>query len=144
MSGAWSISARAESGVFVDLAEQATGQEPRLHLENAAVADSVAEHGVCNELLHPTLVGEKQSPSRGRSHGHSRRVRLKILGTEPAAVDHADHDRVGHERSELLHQIEGEGRTPKAWLMIEAEERVEPDGRQGKRKVLGEQRVDEG
>src|SRR5260370_22024048 len=120
MSGAWSISTRSEGGVRVDLAEQTTAKEPRLDLKDAAVADSIPEHRVCNELLHATLVSQKQATSRGRSHGHSRGVRLEVLRTEPTPVYRADHDGGGDERPELLHQVDAKCRSPEPRLEIES------------------------
>jgi transposase len=49
-------SPRPERGVFANLAEQAPSEQPRLHLEDAPVADPVAEDGVRDQLVHPALV----------------------------------------------------------------------------------------
>jgi len=52
-------SSRSERGILTDLAEQAPPEQPCLHLENAAIADSISEHWVSDELIHPSLVREK-------------------------------------------------------------------------------------
>jgi hypothetical protein len=120
-------SARSECGVFVDLTQETAGEKPRLNLQHAPVANSVTEYGVSDELLHPAFVREKQAASRGGAHRDPGWVHREVFGAEAAAVDDADDDRIGDEWPELLHEVERQGGTPEAWLMIKAEERIESD-----------------
>lgn len=59
-------SAGSELGVFGDFAEKKATQEARLHLEHTAIANSVSENRMCNELIQSALIGQEIAPTPSR------------------------------------------------------------------------------
>src|SRR5690606_23057394 len=99
-------SPRQERGVLGNLAEQEPSEEPRLDLQHAPVADAVVEDSVGDELVHPPLVRLDQLLPRCGFDGHAEAGADEIVGADDPAVDDLEHDRIGDERTKLLHQIE--------------------------------------
>lgn len=58
-------------------------------------------------------------------------------------VQHLQDDRVGDQRTELLGQVEGQGRSSEPWCVQDADERVEPDAETDRYQILDEQSVAE-
>jgi hypothetical protein len=56
-------------------------------------------------------------------------------------VDHLDHGGVGQDRAEGLHHVERERRPAEARTVVEAEVRVEADGREHRVPATSEQRI---
>ena len=115
----------AETRVLGDLAQQRAAQQPGLHLQDAAVADAVAEDRMRDQRVHASLEGGDDRPAAGVGQGHRAGPADEARRRHLAVVDQRQHDRIGDQRPELLGQVERQRRPPVARPVVEAEHRIE-------------------
>ena len=96
-----------------------------------------------HERVNALLVRPDEPSSPGCVQGDGGAHANEVVGRHHPHVDGAEHRRVGDERSELLHEIERQRRPAEARLVVEADERIEPDRVAYDRQVLDEEAVRE-
>ena len=112
--------------------------------EDGAPGAAVIEFRVGEELVEALLPGAEQGLAPVGLHGAAILVGKKIFGADHAGVDGGEHDAVGDDGAERLHEVEGEGGSSMAGLVVEAPPWVEAFAEQGGHTFLGEHGVGEG
>src|SRR5215208_5820673 len=136
-------SARCERRVLGELTGEVASKKTDLDLEDAPVADSVAEDRVSHLVIHAPLVCAEELGAADRGQSHSAAATDEVVCLNHAGVDRSHHGGIDDEWPKLLHDIEGEGGTTIARLMVEAEVRIETDAGKGDGDVFGQQGVAE-
>ena len=116
-------------GIVGNLAVEMARNEPRLHLEQAAHRDPLAEQRMSDLLVEPSLVSRDDGLARVRLEVHRRPRGHEAVRLHLAVVDRLDHSRVGEDRPERLHHVERKRGTAEARMMVEAEIGIKADGR---------------
>ena len=137
------LSAGGEAVIGGRIAADDAPELAGLNFEHAPVAHLVAEFGVFDLSVDPAKPPLPETTSSLFVQEGARRGADKIAGVDLPAVDERDRDRVRDERAKLFHQVECEGGTSVAWLVHEAEKRVQANGVADAGEFLGENGVAE-
>lgn len=121
------------------------GEELGLEERELTDADFDVEQGVGHFLALAADVGlhERLAAAGGEFDG-APVARDEVAGTELLAVDQGDDQAVGHERAELLDEVESQARPAGPVDVEEAHVGVEPGGRQRGDAVVSHEGVNEG
>jgi hypothetical protein len=90
------------------------------------------------------LVGAQHRLTATRSERHASGSNDEVGPSDLAVVDQVDHHRLRDQWSELLSQIEGQGRSTKARTVVEADVGIEPDSEGCRGEVLHQQGIEVG
>ena len=97
-----------------------------------------------HERVHALFVGAKETLSACRGEGDGASGSHEVAFGHHAGVDGAEDGGIGDERAEGFHEVEREGGSTVAHLVVEAEVGVKADGVAGDGQVLREDGVGEG
>src|SRR5690606_15256594 len=116
---------------------------PRLHLQHASVTHLVAEFRVTDLGVETTKPRLPETTASAVVEHSAVGGTDEIAFVQFAAIDEADRDAVGDQRSKFLHQIQRERGTSVTRLMKKAQKRIEPHGVADAAEFLGQHRIAE-
>lgn len=108
-----------------------------MQLERAAIADGVFEIGVGDFGGHALFEDVEEFLSAGCVEVYGASGSDEIVECEVPIVDGGEDGGFGDDGPKFFHDVEGQGRTAEARLMVEADVGIEADGVGGKGAFLG-------
>src|SRR5215471_6530295 len=131
-----------ESWIGFDLSQKEAGQESGLHLKNPSIADSIAKAGMRHQDLQTSFIGVDHTSAPAVRQGDSPGPRDEVRRAQFAVVDEANSYRICHQWAKLFHQIEGQGWTSRAWLVVKTQVRIEAHTHQRNDHLFREQGIE--
>src|SRR3990172_8698187 len=127
--------------IFRDFSGKPLGDEAHLQLQAAPVRRLIFEGRMLHLGVQSLLeLGQENAPRR---IAQAERAQLldEVVALDHAVVHQGEHDRVGDDRSKLLHDVERHRRLAVLRRMQEADVRIQPDDVHRSHRLVHEQRV---
>src|SRR5579885_1518041 len=139
-----SRSSSLEARIAGELPCDDAGQQARLDLQDAAVVHAVAEEGMRHQGVHALLVGSHERAAPCGRERNRRADANEVPRGQHSGVEGCEDSGVRDQGPELFHEVECQGGTSEARLMVETDEGIEADRMANDGYILHEQAVGEG